>query len=114
MRIKHCFFVKFEPKVEPLKFWSITGLSGKLLRRFPVYQTPLMYIAPAWWDSKEAEKSETEKFFFIDVENNIRVLNATETKIKENKQIRIKAELGFVTASAWKESLIVLGKGFDF
>ena len=70
-----------------------------------------MYIAPAWWDSKEAEKSETEKFFFIDVENNIRVLNATETKIKENKQIRIKAELGFVTASAWKESLIVLGKG---
>lgn len=97
-----------QPAYQPPEFWSIEGNSGKLLRRFPVYNTPLMYVAPTWWQSKSL-KTEGEKFFFIDLENNIRMLESLDTKLKEIKDVRIKAELGLVTASAWKANIIVLG-----
>ena len=96
-----------QPTYTPPEFWSIEGQSGKLLRRFPVYNTPLMYASPAWWQMKS--KDESEKFFFIDLENNIRMLQSGDTKLKEVKDLRIKAELGLVTASAWKANIIVLG-----
>ena len=78
---------------QPPEFWSITGQTGKLLRRFPSYNTPLMYAAPSWKETF-GSKGDGEKFFFIDLDNNLRILKSLETKLKEDKEIQLKAELG--------------------
>jgi len=51
---------------------------------------------------------------FLDLENRIRILNVLDTKLREDKENRLKAEIGTVSATAWKSNLMLLAYNDGF
>lgn len=51
---------------------------------------------------------------FLDLENRIRILNVLDTKLREDKENRLKAEIGTVSAAAWKSNLMLLAYNDGF
>jgi hypothetical protein len=69
-----------------------------------------MYQAPSWLSKDGPE----ERIMFLDLENRIRILNVLDTKLREDKENRLKAEIGTVSAAAWKSNLMLLAYNDGF
>ena len=69
-----------------------------------------MYQAPSWLTKEGPE----ERIMFLDLENRIRILNVLDTKLREDKENRLKAEIGTVSAAAWKSNLMLLAYNDGF